>query len=155
MTEAAIEERFPGLIDGLARHPGIGAVVVRSAAGQALVVTANERSELALGHPEDHDPLADYGAHAAASVQRLEGFPNAGDLILLGAIDEDTGEVTGFEGLVGSHGGLGGWQTQPFILCPATLSLAEDPPVGAPALYRQLTAWQAQLRVEGMEASRA
>ena len=72
----------------------------------------------------------------------------AGDLILLGAIDRVTGEVTGFEQLIGSHGGLGGWQSEPFIMCPATLTLAENPPVGAPAIYRQLVAWRTQLRTE-------
>ena len=43
-------------------------------------------------------------------------------------------------------GGLGGWQAEPFILCPPTLHMTEDPPVGAPAVYRQLKAWQAQLQ---------
>jgi hypothetical protein len=33
-------------------------------------------------------------------------------------------------------------------MCPAGFELAEDPLVGAPALYRQLTAWQIQLRAE-------
>jgi hypothetical protein len=114
-----------------------------------LVLGAQGRLDLAAGQPDGSDPLADYGPRAAESLRRLEGFPNAGDLILLGAVDRVTGEVTGFEELVGSHGGLGGWQTEPFILCPATLTLADDPPVGAPALYHQLTAWQAQLRGEG------
>jgi uncharacterized membrane protein YvlD (DUF360 family) len=148
MTSEAIETRYPGLIETLARHPGIGALLVRSAAGHALVLGAQGRTDLVTGQPDGSDPLADYGPHAAESLQRLAGFPNAGDLILLGAVDHVTGEVTGFEELIGSHGGLGGWQTEPFILCPATLSLADDPPVGAPALYRQLTAWQAQLRGE-------
>jgi len=148
LTGEAIETRYPDLIEALARHPGIGALLVRSAAGHPQVLGAQGRIDLATGQPDGSDPLADYGPHAAESLQRLAGFPNAGDLILLGAVDHVTGEVTGFEELIGSHGGLGGWQTEPFILCPATLSLADDPPVGAPALYRQLTAWQAQLRGE-------
>lgn len=148
MTSAAIETRHPGLIGALARHPGIGAVIARTAAGHPLVLGTNGRTDLSAAQPDGGDPLADYGPRAAESVRRLEGFPNAGDLILLGAVDRVTGEVTGFEELVGSHGGLGGWQTEPFILCPATLTLADDPPVGAPALYRQLTAWQAQLQGE-------
>jgi hypothetical protein len=148
MTGEAIETRYPGLIETLARHPGIGALLIRSAAGHALVLGAHGRTDLVTGQPDGSDPLAEYGPHAAESLQRLAGFPNAGDLILLGAVDHVTGEVTGFEELIGSHGGLGGWQTEPFILCPATLSLADDAPVGAPALYRQLTAWQAQLRGE-------
>ena len=148
MSGEAIETRYPGLIGALARHPGIGALLLRSAAGHALVIGAQSRLNLAVGQPDGSDPLADYGPRAADSLRRLDGFPNAGDLILLGAVDRVTGEVTGFEELVGSHGGLGGWQTEPFILCPATLTLADDPPVGAPALYRQLIAWQAQLRGE-------
>jgi hypothetical protein len=35
------------------------------------------------------------------------GFSSSGDLILLGAVDRVTREVTGFEQLIGSHGGLG------------------------------------------------
>ena len=148
MTSEAIETRYPGLVTALAQHPGIGAVIARSAAGHPLVLGANGRTDLSATQPEGGDPLADFGPRAAEDLRRLEGFPNAGDLILLGAVDGVTGEVTGFEELIGSHGGLGGWQTEPFILCPATLTLADDPPVGAPALYSQLTAWRAQLQRE-------
>jgi hypothetical protein len=35
------------------------------------------------------------------------------------------------------------------------LALAENPPLGAPAIYRQLTAWQAQLRGENEESQAA
>ena len=62
--------------------------------------------------------------------------------MLLGALDPVTGEVTGFEELIGSHGGLGGWQTEPFILVPDGLPPPDAPLVGAPALYHQLVAWQ-------------
>ena len=79
----------------------------------------------------------------------MEGFATAGDLILIGAVDQVSGEVTGFEELVGSHGGLGGWQSEAFIMCPKSLKLVEDPPVGAPALYRELTAWRDQMAGEG------
>ena len=146
MTREAIETRHPGLIEALAQHPGIGAVVARSAAGHPMVLGANGRRHLSASPPDGGDPLADYGSRAAEDLLRLESFTNAGDLILLGAVDGVTGEVTGFEELVGSHGGLGGWQAEPFILCPATLRLTDDPPLGAPALYRQLMAWKAQLQ---------
>jgi len=146
MTLEAIEARYPRLVDALAQHPGIGAVIARSAAGHALVLGANGRRDLSTSPPDGGDPLADFGPRAAEDLRRLEGFAAAGDLILLGSVDGITGEVTGFEELVGSHGGLGGWQAEPFILCPATLTLADDPPVGAPALYRQLMAWKAQLQ---------
>jgi uncharacterized membrane protein YvlD (DUF360 family) len=146
MTDEAIESRYPGLIEALARHPGIGALLVRSAAGHAVVVGRQGRLDLTDDQTDGSDPLAVYGPRAAENLLHLEGFTNAGDLILLGAVDSASGEVTGFEELVGSHGGLGGWQVEPFIMCPATLTMAEDPLVGAPAIYRQLIAWQAQLR---------
>jgi hypothetical protein len=148
MTSEAIETRHPGLIATLAGHPGIGAVIARSDTGHTLVFGTSGRTDLSGAQPGRADPLVDYGPRAAESVRRLDGFPNAGDLILLGAVDQVTGEVTGFEALIGSHGGLGGRQTEPFILCPASLTLAEDLPVGAPALYRQLVAWRTQLQGE-------
>jgi hypothetical protein len=113
-----------------------------------VVFGPTDRFDLDSGQPGCDEALVDFGPHAAESLRRLLGFETAGDLILLGAADPGTGEVTGFEELVGSHGGLGGWQAEPFIMSPATLTLADDPPVGAPALYRQLVAWQAQLRAE-------
>jgi hypothetical protein len=148
MTDEAIETRYPGVIKALANHPGIGALLVRSAAGHALVLGSHGRTDLTSGQPDGSDLLADYGPRVAENLRHLEGFTTAGDLILLGAVDRVSGEVTGFEELVGSHGGLGGWQSEPFILCPAGLELAKDPPVGAPAIYRQLIAWRAQLEGE-------
>ena len=148
MTIDAIETRHPGLIKALARHPGIGAVIGRSDDGRAQLIEATGPIELASAEAAGIARLTDLGPRAAGALQRLAGFPTAGDLILLGAVDRVTGEVTGFEALVGSHGGLGGWQTEPFILCPRSLALDDDPPVGAPALYHQLMVWQAQLQGE-------
>jgi hypothetical protein len=146
MTGEAIAAAYPGLIEALARHRGIGALTVRSAAGHTLVLGQRGRLDLTANKLEGDDPLADYGPRAAENLLHLDGFANVGDLVLLGAVDRASGEVTGFENLVGSHGGLGGWQSEPFILCPAGFELVDNPPLGAPALYRQLTAWQAQLR---------
>jgi uncharacterized membrane protein YvlD (DUF360 family) len=160
MSDAAIEANYPGLIEALARHPGIGALLVRSADGHALVLGPHGRLDLTAGkadlttgkadltavQPGGSDPLADYGPLAAENLSHLDAFANVGDLILLGAFDRVSGEVTAFEELIGSHGGLGGWQVDPFILCPKTLQLAEDLPHGAPALYRQLVAWRTELQ---------
>jgi hypothetical protein len=146
MSDATIETRYPHLIEGLARHPGIGALMVRSASGSALVLGSQGRLDLTADQLDGVNPLDAYGPRAAENLLHLDGLSNVGDLILLGAIDRVSEEVTGFEELVGSHGGLGGWQGEPFILCPETLPLTEGLPVGAPALYRQLKAWQAQLQ---------
>ena len=146
MTDATIETHYPHVIEGLARHPGIGALVVRSTSGNALVLGPQGRLDLTANHLDGVDPLDAYGPRATESLLHLDGLSNVGDLILLGAIDPVSEEVTGFEELIGSHGGLGGWQGEPFILCPETLRLTEGLPVGAPAVYRQLKTWQAQLQ---------
>ena len=146
-TAEAIEARAPGLIDGLRRHPGIGAVIARSAADGPVALARDGRLVLASGLLDGTDPLLPFGPGAADAIRRLEAFTTSGDLILLGAVDAVTGEVTGLEELIGSHGGLGGWQTDPFILVPAGLELTEGPLVGAPSVYRQLVAWQ-QVRPE-------
>ena len=154
-TEDTIEARYPGLIEGLRIHPGIGLLVVRSGAGHVLLLSGSGRLDLTAGFPDRDALLAGFGPGAAENLLRLEGFANAGDLILVGAVDAISGDVTGFEELVGSHGGLGGWQVEPFILCPKALKMAEDRPVDAPALYRQLTAWRDQMSGDVPVESRA
>ena len=47
---------------------------------------------------------------------------HAPDLLLISQYDPELGEVAAFEELVGSHGGLGGPQTEPFILHPTDWS---------------------------------
>jgi hypothetical protein len=143
--EADIEAASPDLIDGLAHHAGIAAVIVRSAQGEVVAVDRHGRHDLSAG-PGDAGVLADFGPGAADDLRHLASFESSGDLMLLGAMDRVSGEITGFEELVGSHGGLGGWQGKPFILVPESLRISQEPLVGAPAIYRQLTEWQAQLR---------
>jgi uncharacterized membrane protein YvlD (DUF360 family) len=146
MNAETIEKRYPGLISALAGHPGIGTVMGRAADGHALLFGTSGSVDLVPGKPGHNGPLAGYGARAAEKLLHLEGFANSGDLILLGALDPASGEVTGFEELIGSHGGLGGWQGDPFVLCPSAFSLTEDLQLGAPALYRQLVTWRARLQ---------
>ena len=49
--------------------------------------------------------------------------------------------MAAYEELIGSHGGLGGPQTEPFILYPSDWELDEPVPLGAPAIYRNLRRW--------------
>jgi hypothetical protein len=69
-------------------------------------------------------------------------MPNCGDLVVISRFDEASGEVAAFEDQVGSHGGLGGWQTEAFVLHPRVWPLAA-PIIGAPALHRALRVWLA------------
>jgi hypothetical protein len=80
-------------------------------------------------------------------LRRIAGFPNSGDMIVVGGFDPATSQVVSFEELVGSHGGLGGPQGEPFIAHPADLPLNEGPLVGAPAVHRQLRRWLSDLQI--------
>jgi hypothetical protein len=142
LTLEALESLYPGLVEALAQHPGIGFLLVRSEAEGALAIGAKGRNELDHGRVVGIDPLAPFGPDAADDLRRLDAMPNVGDLVLNSRLDPDTQEVAAFEELVGSHGGLGGWQTSAFILHPADWPFAaEGRLVGAPAVHQQLVSW--------------
>lgn len=61
------------------------------------------------------------------------------------AYDPETDEVFAFEEVVGSHGGLGGPQSLPFILVPREWSTPEQAVVGAEALHQWMRRWLADL----------
>jgi hypothetical protein len=54
-----------------------------------------------------------------------------------------TEEGCAFEELISFHGGLGGWQTRPFLLHPVRLPVPPDPLVGAETIHRLLRGWRA------------
>lgn len=136
----SIEREFPGLITTLATHSGIGFVMV-DAPGGALAIGADGVHHLDDGTIEGVDPLADYGPNAARHLARNNGFSNAPDLYVVSMYDRESGEVAAFEELVGSHGGLGGTQTHPFVLVPSEWSHEPGPIVGTRALHLQLVDW--------------
>jgi hypothetical protein len=45
--------------------------------------------------------------------------------------------------LIGCHGGVGGYQTQPFLFYPAKLPLNGQPLVGAAAVHHLMKEWLA------------
>ena len=51
-------------------------------------------------------------------------FPSAGDLWLISTVYAD-GTVAALEELIGSHGGVGGEQTDAFILHPSDMEVPE------------------------------
>ena len=60
--------------------------------------------------------------------------------------DPQLDEGCAFEELISFHGGLGGPQTQPFILHPSTLAAPAEPIVGAAAVHAVLTGWRRDLQ---------
>ncbi|HEY0217289.1 MAG TPA: alkaline phosphatase family protein [Cellulomonas sp.] len=168
-----IEQRWPGLVRGLAATPGIGLVLVDTAARGLMAIgpggvgwlevdgtAAGRGAEGADGaggpSPVDGlDPTARYGSFAPGDLRRLGRLEHVGDLVVLSAVT-DAGHVHAFEGQVGSHGGIGGPQNLAVLLHPTGLALDDDllgggevagAPVlvGADRVHEQLLRWAAAL----------
>ncbi len=114
--------------------------MVRTASHGAVAVGAKGVHYLDEDRVEGEDPLAKFGEHAITGLRRVDGMEHCGDLVAISLLDEATDEVAAFEELIGSHGGLGGPQTQPFILHPADWAL-DEPLIGAESVYRQIRRW--------------
>jgi hypothetical protein len=149
-TLGEIEERWPGLVAGLTATEGVGLLLVRAANEDAVVFGPRGAHYLATGAVEGEDPLAGYSSRAAPDLLRLDAMPQCGDLVLISRIDQ-WGQTHAFEGLVGSHGGLGGAQNRAILVYPHGWTLDDDLlgdvdgrriPVGARAVHRQLVRWR-------------
>jgi hypothetical protein len=145
MTLEEIDARYPRLISRLIDHPAVGCVFVRSSDGP-LALGRDGRRALDRDGFEGDDPLLPFGPLAAPSLRRLDGFSNTGDIVLLGSVDPATEQVVSFEDLVGCHGGLGGAQSEPFLLHPVDWQPTAAPLVGAPSVNGQLRDWLGQLQ---------
>ncbi|MEU2437997.1 phage holin family protein [Streptomyces rubradiris] len=148
MTKEEIDARHPALLTTLANHPGIGFLLVRSERHGGVVLGAHG-AEIPLDRLDDEPgPLARFGPGAADAVRRTHSFPHTADIMVNSAYDPADGEVLAFEEQIGSHGGLGGAQSRPFLLSPVDLSPpAADgaEPVGAERIHRILRRWLDEL----------
>ncbi|MEU8975664.1 alkaline phosphatase family protein [Streptomyces monashensis] len=148
MTREEIDARHPALLTTLAHHPGIGFLLVRSAEHGGVVLGANG-VEVPLADLDDlSEPLACFGPGAADAVRRTHSFPHTADIMVNSAYDPADGEVLAFEEQIGSHGGLGGAQSRPFLLSPLDLSApAADHGelAGAEQVHHVLRRWLREL----------
>lgn len=145
VTLERIGEMCPRLIPTLAGHPGIGFVLVRSEDEGSLVIGTRGIRYLDSGRVVGEDPLAPFGPNAERHVRRTDGFPHCPDIVVNSTYWADSDEVAAFEELVGSHGGMGGGQSYPFVLFPAELGYPSQPVVGAENMHRVMTGWLAKL----------
>ena len=115
---------YPGLVDAVVQHEGVGLVIAVDDTGTPLVFGKSGARNLRTGEMSGDDPLRPYGDVALRvwQLQRLADFPSSGDLIVMGALYAD-GTVAALEELIGNHGGLGGEQTDSFLLHPADLDV--------------------------------
>ncbi|MGW2387989.1 phage holin family protein [Streptomyces lydicamycinicus] len=145
ITREELDRRHPALLATLANHPGIGFLLVRSAVhGPVVLGPAGTEHHLDTGRVIGADPLAPFGEGAADAVRRTDRFPHVADLMVNSACDPATGAVHAFEEQIGSHGGLGGAQSHPFLLWPVELTPPApdgEPLTGAEQVHRVLRRW--------------
>jgi uncharacterized membrane protein YvlD (DUF360 family) len=148
MTKEEIDARHPALLTTLANHPGVGFVLVASEEHDGVVLGPHG-AEIPLAKLDDQPgPLARFGPGAADAVRRTHSFPHTADIMVNSAFDPADGEVLAFEEQIGSHGGLGGAQSQPFLLSPLELSApaaGEAELTGAEQVHRVLRRWLDEL----------
>ncbi|MEP6954023.1 MAG: phage holin family protein [Solirubrobacteraceae bacterium] len=145
-TREEIDERHPELIPALRRHPHVGWVLVRSAEHGAVVLGPAGERRLERDRVEGEDPLAPFSPTAPGHLLRADGFAHVADLMVGSFYDPVLDEGCAFEELICFHGGLGGPQTQPFILHPPGLSLPAGPILGAAAVHAVLSGWRSTLQ---------
>jgi hypothetical protein len=134
LDAGTLHERFPGLVPGLAAHPGVGFVVVRDDDGPVAYGAAGSH-RLSDGQVEGVDPLTPFGPRAPAFIERVALRPEAPDIYVNSLVEPGTEEVAAFEELVGCHGGLGGWQDRAFVMVPRDVPFPVEQVVGADALH--------------------
>jgi uncharacterized membrane protein YvlD (DUF360 family) len=148
LTLEELEELHPRLVATMAEHPGVAMLMVRSKDHGAVVFGHNGARYLDEDRVEGEDPTVVFGPHTVMSLKREDAMTHAPDLLFISQFDPELGEVAAYEELIGSHGGLGGPQTEPFILHPMEWQLDEDVPLGAPAIYRNIRSWLASIDIE-------
>jgi hypothetical protein len=141
LTLEDIDEAYPDLIPTLRTHPGIGFLLVRSSRRGAVAFGRAGTNYLDEGVVDGDDPLAPFGVTAAQHVRRTDGFAHVADIMVNSAYDPTRQEVYAFEELVGSHGGMGGAQSFPFVLVPREWTVPDQPIVGAESMHQWMRRW--------------
>jgi uncharacterized membrane protein YvlD (DUF360 family) len=129
ITLSELNDAYPGMVDALVQHEGIGLVCGYLDDGAPVAVGKGGQRNLHTDEVTGDDPLLPYApadpetyGHAAIDkrvwqVRRVMDFPHAGDLMVISTVYPD-GSVAALEELIGNHGGLGGEQTDAFIFHP-------------------------------------
>jgi hypothetical protein len=116
-----IDERFPGLVDDVARSRGIGFVLARAAGGPVCVWRGKRYrlDEIGQGPFAGRSDLD----LVQAGIRDLMAMPSAGDLVLYG-LEAASGHVS-FIAETGAHAGPTADEMQTFIVTPPGVTLPE------------------------------
>jgi uncharacterized membrane protein YvlD (DUF360 family) len=134
ITLSELNTAYPGMVDALVQHEGIGLVCGYDDEGAPVALGKGGVRHLHTGEVTGQDPLqpyapADPDAYGHASLEtrvwqtrRVMDFRHAGDLMVISTVYPD-GTVAALEELIGNHGGLGGEQTDAFLFHPPDLAV--------------------------------
>jgi hypothetical protein len=130
LTTEDLLKNHSTLLETLIDHPGIGFVVTVRENGEILMIGKKGMRRLKSGEIDGEDPMLPYmvgrnGEYTIRALSELASFPHSGDIIINGNLLEN-GLIVTFESQVGTHGGLGGAQTEPFIIFPKRLRNKRD-----------------------------
>lgn len=142
LTLETIVERHPDLIKALLAHPGISFVMVKTAKKGTAVLGKKGTYYLATDTVEGKNPLVNFGPNIVRHLKRHDSFAHMPDILLNSYYDPKTETVYAFEDFVGSHGGAGGPQSEPFLAYPSILSKPKTPLISAESIYKTLKSWQ-------------
>lgn len=148
LTYEQMNQQYPDLIPGLAKHEGIGFILVNSDNHGPLVIGNNGTYYLEDDTFEGENPLMNFGPNAAEHIRRTNNFRYTPDILALSIYDTQKNEVAAFEELVGSHGGIGGEQSFPFILHPSEWDMGDEL-VGAEMVHQVFMRKIQELAKEG------
>jgi hypothetical protein len=138
LTYEEISEMFPEMIPGIVGNEYVGFVVVRSSQRGDMAIGKNGTYYLDSDEVEGENPLGGFGDNIAKHLKRNSSFKYTPDILVNSFYDSESDEVCAFEELVGSHGGVGGSQSEPFILYPSDWDVPDGEIVGAENIYRIL-----------------
>ena len=138
LTYEEINEFLPELIPGIINNEYIGFIVVKSSEHGNLAIGKNGTYYLDSDKIEGENPLEGFGENIARHIKRNVSFQYTPDILVNSFYDAENDEVCAFEELVGSHGGAGGSQSEPFILYPSDWDIGSDEIIGAENIYKIL-----------------
>jgi len=138
LTYEEIQLFFPELIPGIVNNEYIGFLVVKSSEKGNMAIGKNGTYYLDSDEIIGENPLEGFGKNIVKHLKRNVSFKYTPDILVNSFYDEEKDEVCAFEELVGSHGGVGGSQSKPFILYPSDWNIDEGEIVGAESIYRIL-----------------
>ena len=138
LTYEEINRMFPELINEIINNEYVGFILVRSSQKGDMTIGKNGTYYLDTDEVEGENPLEGFGDNIAQHLKRNSSFKYTPDILVNSFYDAEKDEVCAFEELVGSHGGAGGSQSEPFILYPSDWNVPDEEIVGAENIYKIL-----------------